>query len=921
MPALKRIIGTVILFAAVAAAFFWFYQTTEAADGPAPDVLRAVPSDAALILETSDVAEIRRDLSQSNVIWEELQSTDFWFRLNAVGEVLDSALRTRQELRRYFDRRPATFSVHASGANTHSYLMCVPLKGSADEQRARAELNALLKPSAPPEERMYDGTALTTLHPAFSDAPLTYFISEGILAVSPNALLTEAAVRALKHDARVNLDPSFLRVRKTTDRSARARIFVNHRRFSRLIKPYTARALHDAAFFNVPFGTWSGLDLTMRANAFSLNGFIHAADSSDEWLSKFSGLKAPEMKVLEAMPVSTAFFVFYGFGDAAVFAARTAEMREAAGVKYQFDRAVKEADALCNCDFEHLAASWIGDQAAAFITEPASTDYHSHRFAAFRTDNREAARDALEALEAAFAGSGGGPDESEAEHAGRRIYKLKLGSRYGDLLGDAFSGLSDPWAVMLDDYVVMGNALNGLRVLVQTYDDGKTLARDASFRDFARHISSKAHFTVYSALSRSPNLYEALLGGEHAAAIAERRETLRKFESFIYQAEHHKDGLYFNNIFFKHNPVYEQETAAVWESRLGAPVIRGPFLVKNHYTGGPEIVLQDAENRLLLLANTGKVLWEVKLDGPVEGEIAQVDLYKNRKLQMVFSTSAKLYVLDRNGNHVDGFPVSFSEKASAPVAVADYDNSRDYRFFIPFRSGKTAVYDSRGELVEGWNYTDPEAPLATPIEHIRVRTKDYLFAVNAAGSIRLLDRKGDIRHNTEARLPRGFSLPVSALHPEQVISSGAVFAADSAGTLYRAGFDGRIQKTETGLKNPRSVQFFDVTGDGNLECLIQELDGITAFAFDGKKLFTCSGEDLAAGFRIHQTADGTLISAVSVSAKKIWLWDAAGKVLEGFPLIGDIPAAVGDLYSDGNLNLVTGLSDGTVFGYSVNTAR
>lgn len=918
---MKRIIGTVLLAAAVIAAFLWFYQTTDAAEGPAPDVLRAVPADAALIFETADAAEIRRDLSQSSVIWKELQATDFWFRLNAVSEVLDSAFRTREELRKYFDRRPATISVHASGAKSYSYLMCMPLKGAADESRIRAELNALLKPTAPPEQRMYDGTELTTLYPALTDAPLTYFISEDILAVSLNALLTEAAVRALKHDACVTLDPSFLRVRKTTDRAARARVFINHRRFSAVLRPYVRPEFNKSPFFEVPFGTWSGLDLTLRANALSLNGFIHAPDSSDAWLSVFSGLDAPEMKVLAAMPVSTAYFVCYGFGEYPAFAARTAEMREAAGVKFKFDRALKEADDLCNCDFADLATGWIGDQAAAFITEPSSADYHGHRFAVFRAQDRKKADEALESLEAAFAEANTPPDPDRAEYAGHRIYKLRIGRRYGMLLGDVFEGLEDPWAVRLDDYVVAGNSLNGLRVLVQSFDEGKTLARDASFRTFAKRISSEAHFTVYSALSRSPFLYEALLRDEHADALAERRETLRKFEGFVYQAEHHKDGLYFNNIYFKHNPVYEQETAAVWESRLKAPVRRGPFLVKNHYTGALETVLQDAENRLYLLANTGKVLWEADLEGPVQGEIIQADLFRNRKLQMVFSTATKLYVLDRNGNHVDGFPVSFSEKTAAPVAVADYDKSRDYRFFIPFESGKTAVYDSRGKLVEGWNYTDPEAPIVTPIEHIRVRTKDYLFAVNAAGSIRLLDRKGDVRHKTEARLPKGFTLPAAAEHPEQVISSGAVFAADTAGTLYRAGFDGRTRKTDTGLKNPHAVQFFDVTGDGNLECLVQESDGITAFSFEGKKLFTCSGEGLTAGFRVHETSSGTLISAVSVSAKKVWLWDAAGKVFEGFPVIGDIPAAAGDLYGDGNLNLVTGLSDGTVFGYTVNTAR
>jgi hypothetical protein len=80
--------------------------------------------------------------------------------------------------------------------------------------------------------------------------------------------------------------------------------------------------------------------------------------------------------------------------------------------------------------------------------------------------------------------------------------------------------------------------------------------------------------------------------------------------------------------------------------------------------------------------------------------------------------------------------------------------------------------------------------------------------------------------------------------------------------------------------------------------------------------------DLHEGFQLHDTGEsGVVISAFSASAEQVYLLDAEGRLFEGFPLIGDFAAAVGDLNGDGNLNLITGLSEGQVFGYAVRSAE
>jgi len=92
------------------------------------------------------------------------------------------------------------------------------------------------------------------------------------------------------------------------------------------------------------------------------------------------------------------------------------------------------------------------------------------------------------------------------------------------------------------------------------------------------------------------------------------------------------------------------------------------------------------------------LLWKKKLDGKIQGEIQQVDLFKNGFLQMIFSTEKTVWVLDRNGNVVPPFPLYYKNNIT-PVEVFDYDQNREYRFL--FAENQTLhLLDRKGQPVK-----------------------------------------------------------------------------------------------------------------------------------------------------------------------------------------------------------------------------
>ena len=90
-------------------------------------------------------------------------------------------------------------------------------------------------------------------------------------------------------------------------------------------------------------------------------------------------------------------------------------------------------------------------------------------------------------------------------------------------------------------------------------------------------------------------------------------------------------------------------------------IISDPKWLKNHLNNEFDIAFQDNNNYLNYLSNKGNLNWKKKLSGKIIGDIKQVDIYKNGRQQMIFRTTEKLYLLDRNGNEVKklSFPISY----------------------------------------------------------------------------------------------------------------------------------------------------------------------------------------------------------------------------------------------------------------------
>lgn len=222
-----------------------------------------------------------------------------------------------------------------------------------------------------------------------------------------------------------------------------------------------------------------------------------------------------------------------------------------------------------------------------------------------------------------------------------------------------------------------------------------------------------------------------------------------------------------------------------WRSKLkGTPVV-GPYKVINHNNKATEWIVQDSKSVLYLFANNGNKLWEASVDGRITSDIVQVDRYKNGKLQYLFSTPTKIYLVDRNGVMVSSYPVRLASNCNVGITVCDYDKNKNYRVFVPRADRKIELYGIDGKRVSGWTTPRLNSKIVSRVEHFRVSGKDYIVVADQK-KLYMYDRRGNVRVNCTKQftLSEGTELSLTKYKGKSVVcvkSGAAQYYIDFSG--------------------------------------------------------------------------------------------------------------------------------------------
>ncbi len=909
----RKIIFATVIAAILLGGLYWFFYTKEART-PITEGINAIPVDAAIIFESKQTKNTWKKLSQTNIMWEELLETQTIADINRQGTTIDSILQASPEIAELLDNHSVYVSAHYTSKNAFDllYVYSLPnLTYKNDVENYLEEKIHFIK--IPLKTNAFEGESIITIATSNTNI-LNFTIAQGILIISKNQDLVKNAVHQLKSGLSLNKEKNFNKIIATAGKNVDINVYINYQKFSELIAPlfFTSPNKNKTPLFN--FADCSSWDISIKPNALLLSGFTSASDSGNSFLNLFSNQKPQEAEVVKIIPSSANTFLFFGMSDIKTFHQNFKKYLTAKNCISDYNKFIDKVNKKYNIDIETNMLSWMDNEMALAITEPDSINVDGASFAIIRSNNIEDALNTLTEL------SNITMEETKIDSSSYRGYKLnciKIENLLQTLLGNQFAEIKNNYYTVIDNYIVFANTISALKSYIDEIGSHKTLANDRNYKAFSENISAESNVYLYNSIAHSKRVYCSYLANELAEEINLKEALLKKFEAVGIQFSS-SNKLFYSNIYLKYNPEQKQQTGTLWETKLDTTVSSKPYLLINHKTKAKEVFVQDDGNKIYLISNTGKIIWTKKLNEKIMSEIIQIDVLKNDKLQMVFNTRSFIYMFDRNGNAIEGFPIKLRSPATNAISVVDYEKNREYRIFIATENKRIVCYKANGEQLTAFAFDKTTNQVFMPLQYFKANNKDHLCAIDITGKIYIVDRKGETRVKMTEKMEQG--IRNFFVEPGKDYNKSYLIAADTLGNIIKISLTNHKESIK--IQDFETSPYFDlkdINNDKTKEFIFLTRNELKVFAQDKSLLFNHPFDN-----KISQTPlfflfpDGNgKIGVASEESNEIFLFNNNGSLFEGFPIMGKTAFTIGDLNNEGHYNLVTGSSENSIFVYQL----
>jgi hypothetical protein len=927
----RNLIIVVVIILAVAAGYFYF---TDKSNPFLKDtsIYKAVPVSAPFFLELNSIRSIPFENSFLNEL-EKAGIGNEWF---SFLHQADSLIEIKDDLPKSLRNSSFLLAYGTAGRNELVPLV-IANSGSGNRENALAKfIETLYSPANYNySARDYGNHQITEITDNKNNEILFFSFADDLLLASNRAIVIEQAIRQLASNGIQN-NPYFLEVNRSTT-SQDVSLFINHNWinsfFSGVLNRKTVEKADEfgatARFQYVSkaekfreFAAWSQFGFQFEDGQLVLNGTSAADDSLHHFMSVFDNQQPVRSKAEDVLPHNTSFFCSFSFSDKKSYFEKLENFYMHSPAYYHREERMKRFDRGFRANVRKVFQELVKDEAiAATTTIPVDPSNKTALFI-LHTEGRSATEEQLQSLMVSYANlteteiSNLYSDFSTDSETQFRIYRFPYPSFPGLWMGSPFEITDARFVTVYDNFLVFSNTEQGLQEYLLNMVRGSTLSRDNSFQRFRQSRLSRTNMNVFVDVNKAFSLRNEIFATDLLKQIEEKEENLRRFGMINWQVQHDK-GLYNNSLAIEILPEMDENAQTTWQSQIGSDIATKPLLVINHNDrANREIIFQDVQHNIHLVSGSGRIRWTVPLPGPVLGEIKQVDYYKNGRLQFLFNTKEKLFLIDRNGNNVAHFPVTLKSPATNGVNVFDYHNNRDYRYFVAGEDRKIYAYDFEGKIILGWNFGQTDSEVTTPVQHFRISGNDYIvFKDNS--KIYIQDRQGETRVSVSEQFSNSKNPLVLNLN-----GTPKIVATDKGGKVFYLWFDGKVEEKKSARFSEN--HFFTVDDlDGNDIPDFVFVDGneVTVMDEAGKKLFSQKLDypiDHQPNIYTFAT-DLKKVGVTDATSNRIYLFNPDGKLHTGFPLQGNSEFTIGKL-SDGStgLNLIVGSEGGKLYNYTLN---
>ena len=633
------------------------------------------------------------------------------------------------------------------------------------------------------------------------------------------------------------IDSDFLKIIKGADTNDPFNIFINSKNLN-LLK----NNISSLSFFTNLKSSWISYDFKYSLEEIKMIGATRINDSINSKLSILRNISPSEIKTDKIIPNSFSSFFSFTISDSERFI-------------FNFKNYLKADDLSTeNINFESFnlidEISFVEDQEKFLILGISNTEQLEDYFKLNDIDNL------------------------------KDIKKINLGLDLKALINSFDQKTSFVYATLIDNALVITQSVSQIKKIINSKAIKDNLNSNSKYLSYKNQKSKKHSFFWVNNNSNSMDLNDYPFIG-FSGVINENIALLDFDYSKLNQSKET------NEIFTEFFLTFENE------------INSDPIWLKNHLNNQYDFTFQDSENYLYYFSNKGNQYWKKKIPKKIIGDIKQIDIYKNGRLQIIFRTEDRLYVLDRNGNEVKelSFEIDSGEN-NMPISIFDYEKNRNYRILVT-NDNIIEMFDSRGKKVSGFKPNTFKSSIIKSPVHIRIDGKDFIIVQLENGELKILDRRGRDRINIDEQIQ--FS-------ENSIYSYMKTFTTtDNQGYLVQIDLDGKLSKKNL---NITSDNLIDIENDN--------------LVYISENILSIKGININLPFgryskpKIFNESSRMLIGISDFSENNIYLYEDNGELIKGFPLKGNSIIDIRDSDKDGKIEVITRLDNYSIVSYELN---
>lgn len=814
---------------------------------------------------------------------------------------------------------PYTLAIRVEGKRDVAFLYVMEHVGVLSRSEMATYLNRTFSEEGE-QVRKYDQYKI---HALKRGREYVYFaVCGGIVLLSDSDLYIEDGLKQFDaEEAGEQTGGRFQNVNKYFSLGAGVNIFMSTEMFTELFPLYVQTGKMFSRLDVTRLFRWGALDGEFSSDGLSLNGFMHYADEPKSYVRTFAGQVPRESSIDKVLPVRSVSLGILNLSHPdAYFAALEAYRRNTGKISKINARKLQYDTMLGKGTEEELRKLLQGEFAMAYTGYNEATE-ESEGLVIASLKSGGLGKDWLAGILAKYARF----DNMETDDYARRFkmdkeraftyYRFPVEDLPAVYWGYIFEGLKSRYVLVKDNYLVFATSERAVESFLRDEVHGNSV-RDAEwYRYLKGRMAGKYNLAYWARTGEMWKQYKGYMRSDAQDWMKGKEDVTSLFPSFGMQWSNEGDILY-SSLYVSTKAIQDDARPYVlWQTKLDAGMTMKPVAVTNHTNGEQEFFVQDENRTIYLINDAGRILWKQLLEEKINSEVYQVDLFKNGKLQYLFSTPSRIYLIDRNGNAAGNFPLALRSKGVQGISLYDYDGKKDYRIFVPCADRKVYLYGLDGRQVTGWAPANTDASAVTKVQHFRVEGKDYIVFADRY-RLYILDRRG----NERVKVKTVFDLPdPTDLYLVRKEGRPRLVFAGADGRIHLVDFTGRTESVKAGkVKGDFRMNVADVDRDGEEECIFTAGDRLLIYKLNGTLLLEKPLEGKHADMPyVYRFSQGDMrIGLTDRKERKMWLMNTGGKVSKGFPIAGDSPFSI-VFAGDGAFYLFAGADAGTLIKYRV----